>query len=105
MTGRTREPQEYSKSRSLDYGLELSSTHPNVSNREDVPPDGGYGWICTVCFFLINAHTWGVNSVRFKFHQMQFHGSIDKKSRHGEYSSRTICPTRHFRMRHSLNTL
>jgi hypothetical protein len=28
----------------------------------DVPPDGGYGWVCTACVFLINAHTWGVNS-------------------------------------------
>ncbi|KAK3390287.1 major facilitator superfamily domain-containing protein [Podospora didyma] len=29
---------------------------------EDVPPDGGYGWVCTVCAFLINANTWGVNA-------------------------------------------
>jgi hypothetical protein len=29
----------------------------------DEPPDGGYGWVCVVCVFLINAHTWGVNSV------------------------------------------
>ena len=29
----------------------------------DVPPDGGYGWVCTACVFLINAHTWGINSV------------------------------------------
>lgn len=29
----------------------------------DVPPDGGYGWVCVACVFLINAHTWGVNSV------------------------------------------
>ncbi len=27
------------------------------------PPDGGYGWVCTTCVFLVNAHTWGVNSV------------------------------------------
>jgi MFS family permease len=31
----------------------------------DVPPDGGYGWVCTGCCFVINAHTWGVNSVCF----------------------------------------
>ena len=29
----------------------------------DVPPNGGYGWICVACVFLINAHTWGINSV------------------------------------------
>jgi hypothetical protein len=37
----------------------------NGSKPVDVPPDGGYGWVCTACAFLINAHTWGVNSVRF----------------------------------------
>lgn len=35
----------------------------NLASQEDVPPDGGYGWVCTACVFLINAHTWGVNSV------------------------------------------
>ncbi|KAK4125874.1 MFS general substrate transporter [Parathielavia appendiculata] len=34
----------------------------NVANLEDVPPDGGYGWVCTFCVFMINANTWGVNS-------------------------------------------
>lgn len=29
----------------------------------EAPPDGGYGWVCVVCVFLINAHTWGINSV------------------------------------------
>jgi len=29
----------------------------------DVPPDGEYGWVYVACVFLINAHTWGVNSV------------------------------------------
>lgn len=29
----------------------------------DEPPDGGYGWVCVACVFLINAHTWGLNSV------------------------------------------
>jgi hypothetical protein len=37
---------------------------PQEANKQvDVPPDGGYGWVCTACVFLINAHTWGVNSV------------------------------------------
>ncbi|KAK3688054.1 major facilitator superfamily domain-containing protein [Podospora appendiculata] len=26
------------------------------------PPDGGYGWVCTLCVFLVNANTWGVNA-------------------------------------------
>ena len=30
---------------------------------EYVPPDGGYGWVCVMCVFLINAHTWGLNFV------------------------------------------
>ncbi|KAI4115037.1 MAG: hypothetical protein LQ345_004293 [Seirophora villosa] len=28
----------------------------------DTPPNGGYGWICVLCCFWINAHTWGINS-------------------------------------------
>ncbi|KAF2145556.1 uncharacterized protein K452DRAFT_220828 [Aplosporella prunicola CBS 121167] len=28
----------------------------------DVPPNGGYGWVCTAAVFWINAHTWGLNS-------------------------------------------
>ncbi|KAL2354064.1 major facilitator superfamily domain-containing protein [Cryomyces antarcticus] len=28
----------------------------------DVPPNGGYGWVCVACCFMINAHTWGLNS-------------------------------------------
>jgi hypothetical protein len=31
--------------------------------QRDVPPDGGYGWVCVACVFWINAHTWGINSV------------------------------------------
>lgn len=32
----------------------------------DVPPDGGYGWICVMCSWFINAHTWGINAVRWQ---------------------------------------
>jgi MFS family permease len=28
----------------------------------DRPPNGGYGWVCVACCFLINCHTWGLNS-------------------------------------------
>lgn len=34
----------------------------NVVTLEDVPPDGGYGWVITACVFLANSHTWGINS-------------------------------------------
>lgn len=43
----------------------VDEEHPAVSDekkRMDHPPDGGYGWVCVVCCFLINAHTWGINS-------------------------------------------
>ncbi|KAE8155021.1 MFS general substrate transporter [Aspergillus avenaceus] len=29
---------------------------------EDAPPNGGYGWVCTFCGFMITVHTWGINS-------------------------------------------
>lgn len=28
--------------------------------------EGGYGWVCVVCTFLMNAHTWGINAVRLQ---------------------------------------
>ena len=30
----------------------------------EAPPNGGYGWVCVAATAFINAHTWGVNSVR-----------------------------------------
>ncbi|KAL3456540.1 MFS general substrate transporter [Aspergillus heterothallicus] len=35
---------------------------PTVQPVEDEFPEGGYGWVCVLCIFLINAHTWGINS-------------------------------------------
>ncbi|KAK3324329.1 major facilitator superfamily domain-containing protein [Cercophora scortea] len=39
---------------------------PAYDNAQDSdmppPPDGGYGWVCTLCVFLVNANTWGVNA-------------------------------------------
>ena len=43
--------------------FEVIDAQANVVTREDVPQDGGFGWVCVVCVLLINAHTWGVNSV------------------------------------------
>ena len=45
----------------LDF---IDTQTSNVANIEYVPPDGGYGWVCTISIFLINAHTWGINAVR-----------------------------------------
>ncbi|EPE26886.1 MFS general substrate transporter [Glarea lozoyensis ATCC 20868] len=42
--------------------LESEKTPSPDSSVEDVPPDGGFGWICVACCALINAHTWGINS-------------------------------------------
>lgn len=43
--------------------FELTEPPANAIDVEDVPPNGGYGWVCTACVFLVNAHTWGINSV------------------------------------------
>ena len=40
-----------------------SVARANVVDQEDVPSNGGYGWVVYLCVFLTNAHTWGVNSV------------------------------------------
>lgn len=32
------------------------------NNAPPPPPNGGYGWVCTACVAVINAHTWGLNS-------------------------------------------
>ena len=47
--------------------LEKTRSHidPQDNGHTNDPPDGGYGWVCVACVFLINAHTWGVNSVGF----------------------------------------
>lgn len=38
---------------------------------DDVPPDGGYGWVCVACCFTVNAMTWGVNTVRGFFLELR----------------------------------
>lgn len=44
-------------------GLDLEKEPTSDTQRVDVSPDGGYGWVCVACVFWINAHTWGINSV------------------------------------------
>ena len=31
-------------------------------DQNDRPPNGDYGWVCVACTFVINVHTWGINS-------------------------------------------
>ena len=38
---------------------------PPAENKPPAPVEGGYGWVCVFGVFLINAHTWGLNSVGF----------------------------------------
>lgn len=45
-----------------DNQAEQVPTPPQQQRTPEQPPNGGYGWICTVCVALINAHTWGINS-------------------------------------------
>lgn len=52
------------KKTSSDEELQQGTQSPVAA---DVPPDGGYGWICVIAVFLVNAHTWGVNSVFVDF--------------------------------------
>ena len=41
---------------------ESSPTSPIAKPKVPPPPNGGYGWVVTLCSALINAHTWGLNS-------------------------------------------
>ena len=47
--------------------LEAKRNEPNIEHRPSrpkvpPPPNGGYGWVCTACTAVVNAHTWGLNS-------------------------------------------
>lgn len=42
---------------------------------EEQDPISNYGWVCVACVFLINGHTWGLNSVGIPFRagQLEHH--------------------------------
>lgn len=42
--------------------VEDASGSDTTYNAPPPPPNGGYGWVCTACVSIINAHTWGLNS-------------------------------------------
>ena len=43
-------------------GPNITTWPSHAVSLQDVPPDGGFGWVIVLCVFLINANTWGVNS-------------------------------------------
>lgn len=52
-------------SSSIREGPPLDAARPAEQPGSSVsasPPNGGYGWVCTACVAIINAHTWGINS-------------------------------------------
>ena len=50
---------------SENHGVEQGDVQVSTeaAKTADVVPDGGYGWVCVWAVSLINAHTWGLNSV------------------------------------------
>lgn len=46
----------------IDTALPNMSEESPPSSSPPPPPNGGYGWVCTGCVAIINAHTWGLNS-------------------------------------------
>ncbi|KAK3725155.1 hypothetical protein LTR37_000666 [Vermiconidia calcicola] len=43
-------------------GPEHQSANTHVRPKIPPPPNGGWGWVNTICSAMINAHTWGLNS-------------------------------------------
>jgi MFS family permease len=58
LTNASRHRSDSASSKTLD----VETTETTTQSKEDVPPDGGYGWVCVACNFFINGHTWGINS-------------------------------------------
>lgn len=48
-------------------GSDVTCASPTQDGVADIepPPDGGYGWVCVLSCFLINAFSWGVVSVSY----------------------------------------
>ncbi|KAK3488009.1 major facilitator superfamily domain-containing protein [Neurospora hispaniola] len=53
---------------------------------EDVPPDGGYGWVIVAAVFLINVNTWGINSAWGIFMEQYIRENTFPEASHFEYA-------------------
>ncbi|KAF2472200.1 MFS general substrate transporter [Lindgomyces ingoldianus] len=53
---------EKSSDEERNGGVDESEIVVGEQKEEDYPPNGGYGWVCVGCTFMINGHTWGLNS-------------------------------------------
>jgi len=56
-TSAVEEPKSHDGTLNQVVGAETTEPPP-----ADVPPNGGYGWVCLSAVACINAHTWGINS-------------------------------------------
>ena len=48
--------------RAIEDESDPEKSDNNAKPKIPPPPNGGYGWVCTICTALINGHTWGLNS-------------------------------------------
>ena len=59
-------PDQIEKQQPLDSPILQTKQEPSPYDTATAlpppPPNGGYGWVCTVAVATINAHTWGLNS-------------------------------------------
>ena len=46
-----------------DAGQGIDDVVGLAEGQSSPPPDGGYGWVCVLACFCVNAFTWGVVAV------------------------------------------
>lgn len=51
----------YSRAKSMDQDT-VTRVFTSVTGKLELPPDGGYGWVCCFCAGIILFSTWGSNS-------------------------------------------